>query len=155
MTPAWAAPGLVLMLIVVSLTACSAGGVHDDAVARGTPLSGAPGSLHNLPDVSTAVAIGPSVVGFASWYRRGPHLQRTCTGQQLSDGELSAASPTLRAGTAVRVTLLQEDRSVIVRVNDCMPPGHRIIDLSVEAARELGLLQRGVALVRVTPVAWR
>lgn len=58
-------------------------------------------------------------------------------------------------GTVVRVALLHEDRSVIVRIDDCMPRGHRIIDLSVEAARELGLLERGVALVRVTPVAWQ
>lgn len=58
-------------------------------------------------------------------------------------------------GTEVRVTLLHEDRSVIVRVDDCMPRGRRIIDLSVEAARELGLLQCGIAWVRVTPVASR
>jgi peptidoglycan lytic transglycosylase len=154
-TRAGASPALVLVVIVVTLTACSSGVVYDDAVARGTPLSLAPDELHHSPDVSTAVAVGPSVVGFASWYRRGPYLERTCTGKPLSDNGLLAASPTLRVGTEVRVTLLHDDRSVIVRVDDYMPPGHRVIDLSVEAARELGLLQRGVALVRVTPVAWR
>lgn len=68
---------------------------------------------------------------------------------------LLAASPTLQVGTEARVTVLQDGRSVIVRIDDCMPPGHRIIDLSVEAARELGILRRGIAKVRVTPVAWQ
>jgi len=154
-TRAWATPALVLMVIVVTLTACNSGAVYDDAVARGTPLSLPADELHLSPDVSAAVAVGPSIVGFASWYRFGRYLERTCAGQPLSDSGLLAASPTLPVGTEVRVTLLQDDRSVIVRVDDCMPRGHRIIDLSVEAARELGLLQRGVALVRVTPIAWR
>ncbi len=152
---AWVVPTLVLMVIVATLTACSSGAVYDDAVARGTPLSLAPDELHHSRDVSTAVVIGPSVVGYASWYKRGPHLERTCAGKPLLDNGLLAASPTLPVGTEVRVTLLHGDRSVIVWVDDCMPPGRRVIDLSVEAARELGLLQRGVALVQVTPVAWR
>jgi rare lipoprotein A len=55
-------------------------------------------------------------------------------------------------GTTIRVTLLRENRSVIVLVNDCMPRGDRVIDLSEEAAKQLGLLNMGIARVRVTPV---
>jgi len=155
-----AAAVLALMGIVVTLAACSSNGVHDDAVARGAMIGLAsdepsPSPEISTPEISTAVAIGPSVVGYASWYRRGPNLTRTCTGAALLDDRLLAASPVLPVGTQVRVTLLRENRSIVVRVNDCMPPGHRVIDLSEEAARELGLLQRGVALVRVTPIAWR
>jgi rare lipoprotein A len=95
---------------------------------------------------------GPSVTGYASWYRRSAALNRTCTGQRLNNNALSAASPTLPMGTTVRVTLLRENRSVIVRVNDCMPRGDRVIDLSEEAAKQLGLLNMGIARVRVTPV---
>ncbi|MGH7049204.1 MAG: septal ring lytic transglycosylase RlpA family protein [Acetobacteraceae bacterium] len=148
-------PALVLMAIIVSLAGCGSGAAYDDAVARGTPLSLAPGHAGHSPDVVSVAAIGPSVVGYASWYRRGPNLERTCTGKPMSDDGLSAASPVLPVGTRVRVALLQGDRSVIVVVDDCMPRGRRVIDLSVAAARELGLLRRGVALVRVTPVAWR
>ncbi|MGH7118960.1 MAG: septal ring lytic transglycosylase RlpA family protein [Acetobacteraceae bacterium] len=155
MTRVRTTPALVLVVAVVTLAACSSGAVHDDAVARGTPSGPVPSQAHRSPQISTAARVGASVIGFASWYRRGPHLQRTCTGKPLSDDGLLAASPTLPVGTAVRVTLLHDDRSVIVRVDDCMPPGHRAIDLSIEAARQLGLLQRGVALVRITPVAWR
>ncbi|MGH7072326.1 MAG: septal ring lytic transglycosylase RlpA family protein [Acetobacteraceae bacterium] len=154
-TRAWATPALVLMLIVVSLAACGSGAAHDNAVARGIPVAPAPDGRPHLPHVPSTIAAGPSVVGIASWYRRGPHLIRTCAGKLLSDDELVAASPTLPVGMEVRVTLLDAGRSVIVRVDDCMPRGHRVIDLSVEAARQLGLLHRGVALVRVTPVAWR
>lgn len=151
----WTFSALVLMAIVVSLAGCGSGAAYDDAVARGTPLSLAPGHAAHSQNVVAAVTIGPSVVGFASWYRRGPNLERTCTGKPMSDDVLAAASPVLPVGTRVRVSLLQGDRSVIVVVNDCMPRGRRVIDLSVAAARELGLLRRGVALVRVTPVAWR
>lgn len=146
---------LALMMIVAILAACSSAAARDDAVARTTPLSRPGGEIHDPPDVSPTVATGPSVVGFASWYRRGPRLERTCTGKPMSDDGLLAASPVLPVGTHARVTLLSGERSVIVVVDDCMPPGRRVIDLSVEAARELGVLQRGVALVRVTPVAWR
>lgn len=142
---------IALMATVASLAACSSAVMHKDAVARGTPY----GPVSDARNIGTAKALGPSIVGFASWYKRGPRLERTCTGAQLSDDALAAASPTLRPGTEARVTLLNDERSVMVRIDDCMPRGRRVIDLSVAAARELGLLQRGVALVRVTPIAWR
>lgn len=154
-TRSWATLVLVLVLLVAGLAACAAGPTHEDAVARGTPVAPAPDAGDHSTHVASAVSAGPSVVGIASWYRRGPHLNRTCAGNLLSDDELTAASPSLPVGTEARVTLLDAGRSVIVRVNDCMPRGHRVIDLSVAAARQLGMLQRGVAMVRVTPVAWR
>lgn len=95
----------------------------------------------------------PSHVGLASWYAAGPHLRRTCTGEPLINGHLTAASAVLPAGTWARVALVDGERSVIVRVNDCMPHEKRIIDLSVAAARKLGIIERGTALVRVTPIA--
>ncbi len=148
-------PALALIGTAAALAACSQSAVSLDSAARRTPLALPPDGLLLSSEASTAVAVGPSLVGLASWYRRGPSLQRTCTGEPLSDDRLFAASSVVPMGTEVRVTLLYDDRSVIVRVNDCMPRGHRIIDLTEEAARELGLIQSGVALVRVTPVAWR
>ena len=68
---------------------------------------------------------------------------------------MTAASPSIPVGTRVRVSLAddgQDDRSIIVRVNDCMPHGHRILDLSEGAAAQLGLVNLGVAEVNVTPV---
>jgi rare lipoprotein A len=65
---------------------------------------------------------------------------------------LSAASPTLPMGTMVRVSCPLEHRSIVVQVNDRMPHGHRVIDLSEKAARLLGLTQKGIETVSVTPV---
>jgi len=58
----------------------------------------------------------------------------------------------LPVGTKVRISRLNDDRSVVVLVNDCMPHGHRIIDLSEAAASEIGLVSSGVAMVSVTPL---
>jgi len=98
------------------------------------------------------VAAEPSETGTASWYRTGWRLHRTYSGQLLNNNALTAASSVLPMGTLVRVDLLDDDRSVVVRVNDRMPRNHRLIDLSEIAARELGLMGCGVATVTVTPI---
>ncbi len=98
------------------------------------------------------VATAPQVTGVASWYRTSRRLHRTYSGQLLNNDEFTAASSVLPMGTMVRVERVDEDRSVVVRVNDRMPYNHRVIDLSEIAARELGLMGCGVATVTVTPV---
>lgn len=90
--------------------------------------------------------------GTASWYRPGPGLHRTCTGEAFTGSAMTAASHTIPVGTQVRVALLDDSRSIVVRVNDCMPRGRRILDLSEDAATQLGLMSMGVARVTVTPV---
>ena len=93
------------------------------------------------------------MTGTASWYRPGPGLHRTCTGDHFTGWGMTAASHTIPLGTRVRVALLGDaSRSVVVKVDDCMPRGHRILDLSEGAAEELGVVSMGVARVSVTPV---
>ena len=94
----------------------------------------------------------PAVTGVASWYRTGWHLHRTYSGAILNNNALTAASSVLPMGTKVRVERIDEDRSVVVVVNDRMPPNHRVIDLSEIAAKDLGLMGCGVATVTVTPI---
>jgi rare lipoprotein A len=67
---------------------------------------------------------------------------------------MTCAHPRLPFGTWVRVTDLDTGQKVKVRVNDRGPFTHRkrVIDLSHEAARRLGMLQRGLARVRVEPL---
>jgi rare lipoprotein A len=65
---------------------------------------------------------------------------------------LTAAHPWLPFGTRLRVTLAGTNRSVIVVVTDRLPPGHRVVDLSMAAAAELGIIRRGIAPVALTPV---
>lgn len=99
------------------------------------------------------VATGPAVTGMASWYSVGPGRHRTCSGQFFNGHALTAASHSIPLGTKVRVALLGDDsRSVIVRVNDCMPREGRILDLSRAAAQQLGIIALGTAQVSVTPV---
>jgi rare lipoprotein A len=65
---------------------------------------------------------------------------------------LTAAHRTLPFGSTVRVTNLQNDRSVVVRINDRGPfVKNRIIDVSLEAARKLQMVSAGTARVRVEP----
>ncbi|NNE70478.1 MAG: septal ring lytic transglycosylase RlpA family protein [Rhodothermales bacterium] len=89
-------------------------------------------------------------VGYASWYNRGFHGLTTASGEAYDHEALTAAHPTLPFGTLIRVTRTDDGRSIQVRVNDRMVsgPGH-VIDLSGAAARDLGLLETGVARVRI------
>jgi rare lipoprotein A (peptidoglycan hydrolase) len=92
--------------------------------------------------------------GIASWYG-GAKWQghRTTSGTRYNQGELTAAHATLPIGTRVRVTLHDNSaRSVIVLINDRPGTRTRIIDLSREAAAQLGILERGVAMVTLTPL---
>jgi rare lipoprotein A len=88
--------------------------------------------------------------GHASWYGSAFHGRRTANGEVFDMHALSAAHPTLPLPSYVRVTNLENDHSVLVRVNDRGPFGHgRIIDVSRRAAELLGFKQNGVAPVRV------
>lgn len=93
-------------------------------------------------------------VGVASWYGRAFHGRRTANGERFDMHALTAAHPTLPLATLVRVTNLDNGRSIAVRINDRGPfAGGRIIDLSRAGARALGFEARGTARVRVTVIA--
>ena len=84
--------------------------------------------------------------GRASFYADKFHGRRTASGEIFSQTALTAAHRNLPMGSLVRVTCDKSGKSVTVRVNDRGPfTGHRIIDLSKAAARELGMLNAGVA----------
>ena len=93
---------------------------------------------------------GYSEQGRASWYGNKFHGQRTANGELYDMYGMTAAHKTLPIPSYVRVTNLDNNRSVIVRVND-RGPFHdgRIIDLSYTAARKLGMAELGTAPVRV------
>ncbi len=64
---------------------------------------------------------------------------------------MTAAHPCLPLGTKIRVTVLETGRSLIVTVNDRMPSRRRVLDLSIGAARALGIASFGVAVVQLSP----
>ena len=91
--------------------------------------------------------------GTASWYGGiAWHGKLTASGARYDENILTAAHATLPIGTRVRVTLAGSTRSVIVVINDRPGTRTRIIDLSRAAARDLGILSRGLAQVVLTRV---
>lgn len=88
--------------------------------------------------------------GIASWYGKEFAGRKTANGEIFNPKEVSAAHKTLPMPTNVRVTNLENGKSVVARVNDRGPfkPG-RIIDMSEKAAELLGFKSQGVARVRV------
>lgn len=89
-------------------------------------------------------------VGVASYYGLEFHGRPTTSGEIYDMNSLTAAHPTLPLGTIVKVTNLANDKSVIVRINDRGPfKKNRIIDVSYEAAKQLGFLNDGTALVKI------
>ncbi len=89
--------------------------------------------------------------GVASWYGPNFHGKQTANGEIFYQNELTAAHKTLPLPSIVRVTNLENGKSLIVRVNDRGPYAHsRIIDMSKRSAELLGFRKQGVAKVRVT-----
>ncbi|MBC2655679.1 septal ring lytic transglycosylase RlpA family protein [Pseudomonas sp. MSSRFD41] len=88
--------------------------------------------------------------GTASWYGTKFHGQNTANGEVYDLYGMSAAHKTLPLPSYVRVTNLDNNRSVILRVNDRGPfYSDRIIDLSYAAAKKLGYAETGTARVKV------
>ena len=88
--------------------------------------------------------------GKATWYGREQHGGPTASGERFDMNALTAAHKTLRMNTRVRVTNLNNGRSVIVRINDRGPyAAGRIIDVSRAAAQVLEMIDRGVVPVRI------
>jgi rare lipoprotein A (peptidoglycan hydrolase) len=89
-------------------------------------------------------------VGKASWYGDDFHGRKTANGETYHMGDMTAAHPTLPLPSMVRITNLDNDKSVKVRVNDRGPfSKKRVVDVSEKAARELGFKDKGTANVKV------
>lgn len=97
--------------------------------------------------------LGSGMAGKASYYAHQYHGRPTASGEPYNMYAMTAAHPSLPFGTLLRVTNLQNGRSVVVRVNDRGPykPG-RVVDVSLAAAEQLGLILPGTAEVRLEVV---
>jgi rare lipoprotein A len=106
----------------------------------------------NNPFTSNKAAAETQIAshGMASFYKRGT---LTASGERFDTNELTAAHRTLPFGTRLRVTNVATGRSVTVRVNDRGPfiPG-RIVDVSYSAATTLGIVEGGIARVKLEVV---
>jgi rare lipoprotein A len=92
--------------------------------------------------------------GRASYYAKRLVGRETASGERYDENAMTAAHRTLPLGTKVRVVDESTDRAVIVRINDRGPfVRGRAIDLSRGAARTLGIIDDGVADVRIEVLA--
>ncbi len=95
-------------------------------------------------------------VGLATCYGGRAVGHATASGERLAKHSLTAAHRSLPFGTIVRVTNLENGRVVKVRINDRGPNVHRkarILDLSIDAAGELGLSPCGIVKIRMEELA--
>lgn len=91
--------------------------------------------------------------GIASWYGTAFHQRLTSSREPYNMYKMTAASKILPLPTYVRVTNLKNGRKIIVRVNDRGPfHTNRIIDLSFAAAKKIGMMGTGTALVEVEAI---
>lgn len=124
-----------------------------DAVPRAEPLH----RFANRPYQVFGVAYTPHTTrqahveeGLASWYGRRFHGKKTSSGEMYDMYAMTGAHPTLPIPSYVRVTALNNGRSVVVRINDRGPfHRNRVIDLSYAAAHRLGYVAAGSTRVRV------
>jgi len=93
---------------------------------------------------------GPVERGMASWYGPGFDGHRTASGERYRQASLTAAHRTLPFGTRVQVRNLENGATVVVKINDRGPFSRgRVIDLSSEAARQIGIHGAGTAAVEI------
>lgn len=97
--------------------------------------------------------IGYKERGIASWYGTKFHGQYTSSREPYNMLAMTAAHKTLPIPAYVRVTNLENDRQIIVKVNDRGPfAANRLIDLSYAAAKKLGIIQKGTGLVEIETI---
>ncbi len=96
-----------------------------------------------------------SETGYAAYYSASLHEEETASGEMYDRREYTCAHPTYPFGTLLRVTRLDNQQSVVVRVNDRGPfkKGY-VVDLSLIAAHKIDLVLDGKVQVRVTPIGY-
>lgn len=137
--------GLAVTGVLLSLTTAFfvADKVQPDLVLLGEGPAGVAGMA---PEISGREAGS----GEASYYGDELAGRATASGETFVPGGLTAAHRTLPMGSRLRVTNVTNGRSVVVRVNDRGPfVQRRVIDVSEDAARRLGMLGAGTAMVRL------
>lgn len=136
-----------LVLAAVLLAGC---GGKDSSWRKGGVPGSKPYTVRGKTYYPLKSAHGFVEEGIASWYGPGFHGKKTASGERFNQYSISAAHKILPLGTEVRVTNLENHRSLILRINDRGPfVDDRVIDLSRGAAQRLGVIGKGTARVRI------
>ncbi|MBM3572124.1 MAG: septal ring lytic transglycosylase RlpA family protein, partial [Alphaproteobacteria bacterium] len=158
----WLAPGVLCL----ALGACAESQLMIHAAKQVPPADSAavppPGGRFKVGDpyqingvwYYPAEDYGYNETGIASWYGKEFHGKPTANGEVFDMNKISAAHRTLPMPSVVRVTNLDNGRSIVARVNDRGPFAHgRIIDMSRRGSQLLGFEMQGTAKVRVEILA--
>ena len=161
----------IAVIAIVLVAGCStSGGIRDGAPTQSVNVSKIPDAV---PKVEPKSKYGnqPSYVvhgkryhvkksatgyverGIASWYGTKFHGRRTSSGEPYNMYTMTAAHRSLPLPTYAEVTNLENNRRIIVRINDRGPfHSNRIIDLSYAAAKKLGITANGTGMVEVRAI---
>ena len=164
---------LAAVLVTVSLAACGGTDTRHDSAPGSTRIPDLPGDAIPKPEARSRYGNGTEYEvfgkqytvlsssagyqerGVASWYGTKFHGNRTSNGDTYDMYQMTAAHKTLPLPTFVRVRNLQNNKTIIVRVNDRGPFVHnRVIDLSYVAALKLDMVRSGTSLVEVTAISF-
>jgi rare lipoprotein A len=139
-----------LSCVCLAALVLSAGACHKKSARVRVPTSGRAAGRGPLPAPPPDAVPGAVEYGYASWYGNPYHGRRTSSGEIYDMYAFTAAHRTLPLGTEVEVVNLENGKKVEVRINDRGPfVDGRIIDLSLSAARTIGVVGPGTALVRL------
>ena len=149
--------GVSLAAFVLSSAAAAAAGgdARDGTSARGTTGFGEP-DRYIAPAAQRAPmqVVGRREIGRASWYGNYHVGRKTATGERLDTVHPTAAHRTLPLQSMVKVTNLNNGRSVVVTINDRGPVSRRLlIDVSPRAADELKMRHDGIVPVAIEQIA--
>ena len=154
-----------LLFLVIGLAGCAHPATAPEAPPSPPPAlaSAPPEPQAALPEQQEPAASSPQVppqplpeaaffsqTGIASFYGHAHDGNATANGRRFDHREFTAAHPSLPFGTLVRVTNLNNGRTVTVEITDRGPHiKKRVIDISLAAARALRMQKRGITRVRV------
>jgi rare lipoprotein A len=97
-----------------------------------------------------SASVGDTATGIAAYYSNVFHGRRTASGERYDKNAYTAAHKRLLFGTRVRVTNLENGKSVVLKINDRGPrTQNRIIDVSRRAALDLGFIRKGLTEVQL------
>ena len=152
----------IMIFLYIGLLGCSSDLVsfdndfksvkHSNTNLKGTMK---PYSINGKKYYPTIVNIGDKATGIASWYGPGFHGKKTSNGEIYDQNSLTAAHKTLPMNTILRVTNLENNKQIKVRINDRGPfVGNRIIDLSKKGAKDLDMIDQGTAMVKLEVIGF-
>ncbi len=143
----------LFILLLIAILAHGCGFISSEPTHRGGSGQAKPYTVRGKTYYPLVSGDGFVEEGVASWYGRDFHGKTTANGERYDMYAMTAAHKLLPFNTEVKVTNLQNGRSIVVRINDRGPfVSDRIIDLTHTGATKIGMIGPGTARVRVESV---